>query len=123
MKNLKTFLIVFILLINFNTAKAAESLVAGVEGMFCLMCQEKLTKAFKDEFGSEATLPVSWEKGLGGVSVPTNGVITEEAFKKVVEKTGFKYSGIIRSATAIQNLEQTEMFINKNPGIIILKTF
>ena len=91
--------------------------------MFCLICQEKLTKAFKDEFGSEATITVSWEKGLGVVSVPTNGVITEEAFKKVVEKTGFKYSGIIRSRLTYSKFRTFEMFINKNPGIIKLKFF
>ena len=123
MKNLKSFVIIFLFLISFNTAKAAESIVGNVEGMFCLQCQEKLIKAFKKEFGSNATITVSWDKGLGVVSVPTNGIITKEAFKKVVQTTGFKYSGVVTTEKAIQNLEQTEMFINKNPGIIKLKSF
>ena len=46
--------------------------------MFCLDALKKLTKAFKDEFGSEATITVSWEKGFRYCKlVPTNGVITD----------------------------------------------
>ena len=65
MKKTKLLLIFLILLFNTGTLKAAESIVAGVDGMFCLACQEKLTKAFNDKFGSEVIITVSWEKGVG----------------------------------------------------------
>ena len=103
--------------------KAAESIVAGVDGMFCLACQEKLTKAFNDKFGSEVIITVSWEKGLAVVSVPTKGKITEEDFKNVVLETGFKFEGIKTVGKPLNSLRETEAFIEQNPGLLILKTF
>ena len=64
------FLLITLVLLNFNSLKAAEAIVGNVEGMFCIECQKKLAKAFQDEFGSDAKITVSWEKGLGVVSVP-----------------------------------------------------
>ena len=123
MKKTKLLLIFLILLFNTGTLKAAESIVAGVDGMFCLACQEKLTKAFNDKFGSEVIITVSWEKGLAVVSVPTKGKITEEDFKNVVLETGFKFEGIKTVAKPLNSLRETEAFIEQNPGILILKTF
>jgi len=123
MKKIKLLLIFLILLFNTGTLKAAESIVAGVDGMFCLACQEKLTKAFNDKFGSEVIITVSWEKGLAVVSVPTKGKITEEDFKNVVLETGFKFEGIKTVAKPLNSLRETEAFIEQNPGILILKTF
>jgi len=123
MKKTKLLLIFLILLFNTGTLKAAESIVAGVDGMFCLACQEKLTKAFNDKFGSEVIITVSWEKGLAVVSVPTKGKITEEDFKNVVLETGFKFEGIKTVAKPLNSLRETEAFIEQNPGLLILKTF
>ena len=123
MKKTKLLLIFLILLFNTGTLKAAESIVAGVDGMFCLACQEKLTKAFNDKFGSEVIITVSWEKGLAVVSVPTKGKITEEDFKNVVLETGFKFEGIKTVAKPLNSLSETEAFIEQNPGLLILKTF
>ena len=123
MKKIKLLTIFIILLFNTGTLKAAESIVAGVDGMFCLACQEKLTKAFNDKFGSEVIITVSWEKGLAVVSVPTNGKITEEDFKKVVLDTGFKFEGIKTVGKPLNSLRETEVFIEQNPGVLILKTF
>ena len=97
--------------------------MAGVDGMFCLACQEKLTKAFNDKFGSEVIITVSWEKGLAVVSVPTKGKITEEDFKNVVLETGFKFEGIKTVGKPLNSLRETEAFIEQNPGLLILKTF
>ena len=123
MKKIKLLLIFLILLFNTGTLKAAESIVAGVDGMFCLACQEKLTKAFNDKFGSEVIITVSWEKGLAVVSVPTKGKITEEDFKNVVLETGFKFEGIKTVGKPLNSLRETEAFIEQNPGLLILKTF
>mgnify|MGYP001122558834 FL=1 len=123
MKKTKLLLIFLILLFNTGTLKAAESIVAGVDGMFCLACQEKLTKAFNDKFGSEVIITVSWEKGLAVVSVPTKGKITEEDFKNVVLETGFKFEGIKTVGKPLNSLRETEVFIEQNPGLLILKTF
>ena len=123
MKKTKLLLIFLILLFNTGTLKAAESIVAGVDGMFCLACQEKLTKAFNDKFGSEVIITVSWEKGLAVVSVPTKGKITEEDFKNVVLETGFKFEGIKTVGKPLNSLKETEAFIEQNPGLLILKTF
>ena len=123
MKKIKLLLIFLILLFNTGTLKAAESIVAGVDGMFCLACQEKLTKAFNDKFGSEVIITVSWEKGLAVVSVPTKGKITEEDFKNVVLETGFKFEGIKTVGKPLNSLRETEVFIEQNPGLLILKTF
>ena len=49
------------IILSFTNLKAAESIMGSVEGMFCIECQKKLAKAFKDEFGSNV---LSWEKGL-----------------------------------------------------------
>ena len=122
MKKILFIFLSFIILTQ-NTVKAAESIVAGVDGMFCLACQEKLTKAFSEKFGAEATVTVSWEKGLAVVSVPTNGEITEKDFKDVVIEARFKFEGIKTVSKPLNNLQETEMFIEKNPGILILKTF
>ena len=91
--------------------------------MFCIECQKKLAKAFQDEFGSDAKITVSWEKGLGVVSVPSNGKITEADFKRVVEKVGFKYGEIKKTSSAINNLDEANLFIDKNPGFLTIKTF
>ena len=123
MKKIKLLTILIILLFNISASKAAESIVAGVDGMFCLACQEKLTKAFNDKFGSEVIITVSWEKGLAVVSVPTKGKITEEDFKNVVLQTGFKFEGVKTVGKPLNSLRETEVFIEQNPGLLILKTF
>ena len=123
MKKIKLLTIFIILLFNISALKAAESIVAGVDGMFCLACQEKLTKAFNDKFGSEVIITVSWEKGLAVVSVPTKGKITEEDFKNVVLETGFKFEGVKTVGKPLNSLGETEAFIEQNPGLLILKTF
>ena len=123
MKKIKLLTIFIILLFNTSALKAAESIVAGVDGMFCLACQEKLTKAFNDKFGSEVIITVSWEKGLAVVSVPTKGKITEEDFKNVVLETGFKFEGVKTVGKPLNSLGETEAFIEQNPGLLILKTF
>jgi len=123
MKKIKLLTIFIILLFNISALKAAESIVAGVDGMFCLACQEKLTKAFNDKFGSEVIITVSWEKGLAVVSVPTKGKITEEDFKNVVLETGFKFEGVKTVGKPLNSLRETEVFIEQNPGLLILKTF
>ena len=123
MKKIKLLTIFIILLFNISASKAAESIVAGVDGMFCLACQEKLTKAFNDKFGSEVIITVSWEKGLAVVSVPTKGKITEEDFKNVVLETGFKFEEVKTVGKPLNSLRETEVFIEQNPGLLILKTF
>ena len=123
MKKIKLLTILIILLFNISASKAAESIVAGVDGMFCLACQEKLTKAFNDKFGSEVIITVSWEKGLAVVSVPTKGKITEEDFKNVVLENGFKFEGVKTVGKPLNSLRETEVFIEQNPGLLILKTF
>ena len=122
MKKIK-FLLITLILLNFSSLKAAEAIVGNVEGMFCIECQKKLAKAFQDEFGSDAKITVSWEKGLGVVSVPSNGKITEADFKRVVEKVGFKYGQIKKTSSAINNLDEANLFIDKNPGFLTIKTF
>ena len=52
-----------------------------------------------------------------------NGEITEKDFKDVVIEAGFKFEGIKTVSKPLNNLQETEMFIEKNPGILILKTF
>ena len=74
MKKIK-FLALSLIILSFTNLKAAESIMGSVEGMFCIECQKKLAKAFKDEFGSNVSITVSWEKGLAIVSVPSDGKI------------------------------------------------
>ena len=47
----------------------------------------------------------------------------EEDFKKVVLDTGFKFEGIKRVGKPLNSLRETELFIEQNPGILVLKTF
>ena len=122
MKKIK-FLALSLIILSFTNLKAAESIMGSVEGMFCIECQKKLAKAFKDEFGSNASITVSWKKGLGIVSVPSDGKITESDFKRVVEKTGFKYGEIKKTSNSINNINEATSFLDKNPGFITLKTF
>ena len=68
--------------------------------MFCIECQKKLSKAFKKEFGSEVIITVSWEKGLGIVSIPSKGIITESDFKRVVEETNIVFNNPTKNALA-----------------------
>ena len=123
MNNIKFFIFFTFIVFNTTALKAAESIVAGVNGMFCIACQEKLSKAFSEKFGTDATITVSWEQGLAVVSVPTKGKITEEDFKNVVLETGFEFEGIKKVAKPIRNLKETEAFIKENPDVLILKTF
>ena len=122
MKKIKI-LALSLIILSFTNLKAAESIMGSVEGMFCIECQKKLAKAFKDEFGSNASITVSWEKGLGIVSVPSDGKITESDFKRVVEKTGFKYGVIKKTSNSINNINEATLFLDKNPGFLKLKTF
>ena len=107
----------------FSSLKAAETIIGNVEGMFCIECQKKLSKAFKKEFGSEVIITVSWEKGLGIVSIPSKGIITESDFKRVVEETGFRYGKIKKTNNTINNLNEANLFIDKNPGFLTIKIF
>ena len=66
---------------------------------------------------------MSWEKGLGIVSIPSKGIITESDFKRVVEKTGFRYGKIKKTNNTINNLNEANLFIDKNPGFLTIKTF
>ena len=122
MKKIK-FLALSLIILSFTNLKAAESIMGSVEGMFCIECQKKLAKAFKDEFGSNVSITVSWKKGLGIVSVPSDGKITESDFKRVVEKTGFKYGEIKKTSNSINNINEATLFLDKNPGFLTLKTF
>ena len=55
--------------------------------------------------------------------MPSNGKITEADFKRVVEKVGFKYGEIKKTSSAINNLDEANLFIDKNPGFLTIKTF
>ena len=57
MKKIKILALTLIIL-SFTNLKAAESIMGSVEGMFCIECQTKLTKAFKDECGSNVSITV-----------------------------------------------------------------
>ena len=122
MKKIKI-LALSLIILSFTNLKAAESIMGSVEGMFCIECQKKLAKAFKDEFGSNVSITVSWEKGLGIVSVPSDGKITKSDFKRVVEKTGFKYGEIKKTSNSINNINEATSFLDKTHGFLILKTF
>ena len=122
MKKIKI-LALSLIILSFTNLKAAESIMGSVEGMFCIECQKKLAKAFKNEFGSNVSITVSWEKGLGIVSVPSDGKITEADFKRVVEKTGFKYGEIKKTSNSINNINEATLFLDKNPGFLTLKRF
>ena len=50
MKKIKI-LALSLIILSFTNLKAAESIMGSVEGMFCIECQKKLAKAFKDELG------------------------------------------------------------------------
>ena len=51
MKKIKI-LALSLIILSFTNLKAAESIMGSFEGMFCIECQKKLAKAFKNEFGS-----------------------------------------------------------------------
>ena len=57
------------------------------------------------------------------MSAPSNGKITEANFKKVVEKVGFKYGKIKKTSSGINNLDEANLFLEKNPGFLTIKTF
>ena len=123
MNSIKFFILLFFIFFNTTTLKAEESIVAGVDGMFCLACQEKLKKNFSQKFGSEATVTVSWEKGLAVVSFPTKGKISEEDFKNVISTSGFNSEAVKTVSKPLNNLKEVEKYIEENPGTLILKSF
>ena len=82
-----------------------------------------VSSAASDVYKRQVSITVSWKKGLGIVSVPSDGKITESDFKRVVEKTGFKYGEIKKTSNSNNNINEATLFLDKNPGFLTLKTF
>jgi len=102
------------ILIFFQTnLKADVAMIGVVNGMVCMECQAKVTKELKAATG-ESNVEVSWPEGVAFINFENSPNFTEEDFKNVIEKAGFKVGKV---ATL------DEKILDPKTGLISLKKF
>ena len=81
--------------------------------MVCMECQAKVTKELKAATG-ESNVEVSWPEGVAFINFENSLNFTEEDFKNVIEKAGFKVGKV---ATL------DEKILDPKTGLISLNKF
>ena len=96
-----------------SIAKADTAMVGMVDGMVCIECQKKVTKELKAATGQE-DIVVSWPDGVAIVNFDGETNFTEEDFKNIITKAGFKVGKVTQVEERIQDPET---------GLLTLKKF
>lgn len=109
----KNFLAFLILLFSSTITYSAETVLGKVNGLVCMKCQIKLTKALTDKAGVKQHIQVAWPEGVAMVASKDKANITEEEFKKIVENNGFQ----VKKVTTID-----EYLNSARDGVEILKS-
>ena len=87
-KILSSILLVFFISIS-NIVYAAESMVAQVNGMMCIKCQNMVTTALIT-VSPTAHVKVSWPEGVAVSAFEGKSNLNNEEFKKAILGTGFE---------------------------------
>ena len=109
----KYIFITLTLLFTSTIANSAETVLGKVNGLVCMKCQMKLTKALTNKAGVKTHVQVAWPEGVAMVASNDKANITEEEFAKIVEANGFE----LKKVTTINK------YINSaKDGVEILKS-
>ena len=101
----KILLSIFVLATFLQTfAKAETAMIGMVDGMVCIECQKKVTKELKVATGQE-DIVVSWPDGVAIVNFDGETNFTEEDFKNIITKAGFKVGKVAQVEEKIQDPE------------------
>jgi len=87
-KILSATLLVFFISIS-NIVYAAESMVAQVNGMMCIKCQNMVTTALI-KVSPTAHVKVSWPEGVAVSAFEDKSNLNDAEFKKAILGTGFE---------------------------------
>lgn len=109
----KNILALLILLFSSTITCSAETVLGKVNGLVCMKCQIKLTKALTDKAGVKTHVQVAWPEGVAMVASKNKANITENEFKKIVENNGFQ----VKKVTTIN-----EYINSAKDGVKILKS-
>ena len=85
---IKKFVAITFLLFS-TSVYAAESMVAQVNGMMCIKCQNMVTMALI-KVSPTAHVKVSWPEGVAVSAFEGKSNLNEEEFKKAILGTGFE---------------------------------
>ena len=113
MKVIYKILILFTLISN-SYAYAEQALIGVVNGMICMECQNKVSKALTEKAGVKARITVSWPEDVAVVSFEKNTNLTVEDFRDAVENAGFETGKVVKVDKYVKNAQD---------GILILKQF
>lgn len=109
----KFILIALTLMFTTTLVNSAETVLGKVNGLVCMKCQMKLTKALTKKAGVQTHVQVAWPEGVAMVASNDKANITEEEFAKIVEANGFK----LKKVTTIN-----EYINSAKDGVEILKS-
>jgi copper chaperone len=111
-KSLKFLAFMFIFCNFISITNAAETLIASVNGMMCIKCQNLVTKALID-ISPAAKVKVSWPEGVAIVSFKDKANIDEEQMKDAIENhAGFEVVKVEKVLEYIEDPAKTLKFIN-----------
>ena len=109
----KYILIALTLLFTTTLANSAETVLGKVNGLVCMKCQMKLTKALTNKAGVKTHVQVAWPEGVAMVASNDKENITEEEFTKIVEANGFE----------LKKITTIDKYVNSaKDGVEILKS-
>ena len=86
---MKNIFIVFCLFFVSSVAIAEETMVAKINGMMCIKCQQMVTDALT-KASPTAKVKVSWPEGVAVSAFEDKSNLSEENFKEAIAGTGFK---------------------------------
>ena len=100
-KTIISFFVTFFLSIS-GYALAAESMVAQVNGMMCIKCQNMVTMKLI-EVSPTAHVKVSWPEGVAVSAFEDKSNLNEEEFKKAILGTGFEVVKVTSAGKFIED--------------------
>ncbi len=100
-KTIISFFVTFFLSIS-GYALAAESMVAQVNGMMCIKCQNMVTMKLI-EVSPTAHVKVSWPEGVAVSAFEDKSNLTEEDFKNAILGTGFEVVKVFKTDKFIKD--------------------
>ena len=89
----KIILSLFLTLISTNLF-AAQTQIAQVNGMICIICQKMVTEALQ-KASPDADIKVSWPEGVAVSAFQDKSNLSDEQYKEAIAGTGFEVIKVV----------------------------
>ena len=109
-KILSSILLVFFISIS-NIVYAAESMVAQVNGMMCIKCQNMVTMALI-KVSPTAHVKVSWPEGVAVSAFESKSNLNDEEFKNAILGTGFEVIKVAKADKFIDDAGEARKLVD-----------